>query len=315
MYHEQLIRVIAETTGCSLDDADYIRRHLDSERPSLPDDPDGRPARKGLDGPRNGVPAENDVGRWFVRSARANGFTSEQATALWKEVYAFASFGFCKSHAAAFALPTYVSAWFKAHYPAEFLAGLLTHDPGMYPRRVLVSDARHAGIPILPVDVNRSEGVYRAEPVEGGPMGIRLALSEVRDISEAEIDSIVEGRCTTPYSSLEDLWRRTDLSRPVLENLAHVGAMDSIEPDRTRRELLWRAVELSTRPRPRRGAQGQLGLDEPVGASLFELSPYGPARGNRSRARDHRHRCEAPRHGSLPAAAGRDRLYTVDLVA
>ena len=276
VYHEQLIRVIAATTGCSLDDADYIRRHLDSERPSLPDDPDGRPARKGLDGPRNGVPADNDVGRWFIRSARANGFNREQANALWKEVYAFASFGFCKSHAAAFALPTFVSAWFKAHYPAEFLAGLLTHDPGMYPRRVLVSDARQAGIPILPVDVNRSDAVYRAEPVEGAAMGIRLALSEVRDISEAEIGSIVEARRPSPFASLEDLWRRTELSRPVVENLAHVGAMDSIEPDRSRRELLWRAVELSTRPRPRLGAQGQLGLDEPVGASLFELSPYGP---------------------------------------
>ena len=68
---------------------------------------------------------------------------------------AFASFGFCKAHAAAFALPTYQSAWLKAHHPAAFLAGVLTHDPGMYPKRLILDDARQFGIAVLPLDVNR----------------------------------------------------------------------------------------------------------------------------------------------------------------
>ena len=61
---------------------------------------------------------------------------------IWKVLEAFASFGFCKAHAAAFALPTYQSAWLKTHYPAHFLAGVLTHDPGMYPKRLILDDAR-----------------------------------------------------------------------------------------------------------------------------------------------------------------------------
>ncbi|CAN5647124.1 DNA polymerase III subunit alpha [soil metagenome] len=291
VYHEQVIRVIAAVTGCSLDDADYIRRHLDSERPSLPDDPNSRPARKGLDGPRSGVSDENEVGSWFIERAVGNGYSHTQAVKLWKEVFAFASFGFCKSHAAAFALPTYVSAYLKAHYTPEFLAGVLTHDPGMYPRRLIVADARHFGIAILPIDINASHDDFRVEDLSftgrqnqggagsAGPQkrwGIRMSLSEVKGISTAEVDSLLEARLPHPFTSLEDLWRRVDLSRPVLENLIHIGALDSIEPRRSRRELLWRAAELSGEPRPVVGAQMGLALDEPESATreLGELSSY-----------------------------------------
>ena len=280
VYHEQLIRAIAAVTGCTLADADYVRRHLDSERPSLPDDPDGRP-RRGLDGPRSEVPEDNEVGTWFKEAAVARGFSSEEAAALWSEVFAFASFGFCKSHAAAFALPTYISAWLKAHYPAEFLAGVLTHDPGMYPRRAIVADARNNGLSVLPIDVNRSDAVYRAEPSGDGRSGIRLALSEVSGISEAEVEGIVSARARARFTSLEDLVRRTNLSRPVLENLVHVGALDSIESLRSRRELLWRIGDaLEDRARAigggPAGAQLTLALDDPITESLPGLAPYAP---------------------------------------
>ena len=320
VYHEQVIRVIAAVTGCSLDDADYIRRHLDSERPSLPDDPNSRPARKGLDGPRSEVGEDNEVGRWFIERAVGNGYSHAQAVRLWKEVFAFASFGFCKSHAAAFALPTYVSAYLKTHYTPEFLAGVLTHDPGMYPRRLIVADARHFGIAILPIDINASHDDYRVEDLtaerqsggagsagpqtnggagsagpqtnggagsagpqtnggagSAGPQtrwGIRMSLSEVKGISATELDAVLEARRPHPFTSLEDLWRRVELSRPVLENLIHIGALDSIEPRRTRRELLWRAAELSGEPRPVPGTQLGLALDEPVSEELEALSRY-----------------------------------------
>src|SRR4030095_11184713 len=87
------------------------------------------------------------------------------AERTWTAVAEFASFGFCKAHAAAFAVPTYQSSWLKTHYPAHFLAGILTHDPGMYPRRLLLEDAREHGIPILPLDVNRSEPEHVVETV------------------------------------------------------------------------------------------------------------------------------------------------------
>ena len=79
---------------------------------------------------------------------------------------AFASFGFCKAHAAAFALTTFQSAWLKAHYPAHFLAGVLTHDPGMYPKRLILDEARRLGVAVLGLDVNASEHrCYRVERV------------------------------------------------------------------------------------------------------------------------------------------------------
>ena len=330
VYHEQVIRVIAAVTGCSLDDADYVRRHLDAERPAAPDDPNDRPKDwrlrdralaagrggmpskrrigeewvkdqrvhfHGVAGPIEISPPKNDVGGWFVSSAIRNGFSPAQARHLWKEVFAFASFGFCKSHAAAFALPTYISAWLKAHYPAHFFAGVLTHDPGMYPRRLIVADARHFGIPILPIDINASSATYRVEEVGASdrlpsasethsssgsrssapfPYGIRLSLSEVRGISEREVESIVAARVDKPFKSLEDLWRRTVVSRPVLENLVHIGALDSIETDRTRRELMWRVVDLCGELKPIAGTQLALPLDEPIHSELPALPPYSP---------------------------------------
>ena len=320
VFHEQVIRTIAVVTGCSMADADYVRRHLDAERPSLPGDPGHTPERKlgsdpktgrggvgagwerdqrvhlhGVAGPIEITPPKEDVATWFVDAAVRNGFSRDHATALWKEVFSFASFGFCKSHAAAFALPTYLSAWLKAHYPAAFLAGVLTHDPGMYPRRLIVADARNFGIPILPIEINSSDKTYRVEPTsdfctesahtqpfsykdrEAGVAnaGIRLAFSEVRGISDAEIDSILEARKSGPFKSLEDLWRRAELSQPVLENLIHVGALDGIE-SRTRHELMWRAMDLAAQPRPRAGSQLGLLLDEPITEELPGLPPYSP---------------------------------------
>jgi error-prone DNA polymerase len=285
VFHEQLIRVIARATGCELDDADYIRRHLDSDRPSRPDDPNSAPASghavpvfppgSGHDAfewpDRSSV--DSSIGEWFMESAKVNGYTPEQAETLWREVHAFASFGFCKSHAAAFALPTYLSAWLKTHYPAEFLAGVLTHDPGMYPRRLIVADARTFGIPILPIDVNASDKSYRVEMVDR-TKGIRLALSEVRGISETEIHSVVAARKKGPFASLEDLWRRTELSQPVLENLVHVGALDSIRGTRSRRELLWQVAAIVHEPKVRVGDQLAFCWDEPIVESLSGLPEY-----------------------------------------
>src|SRR5688572_21999178 len=147
VFHEQVMRTLAAFAGYSLTEADFIRRHLDRDDlvPVLRED--------------------------FLRRASARGFPREVAERTWADVAEFASFGFCKAHAAAFAVPTYQSAWLKTHYPAHFLAGILTHDPGMYPRRLLLEDARLHGIPILPLDVNASEPEYVVECVEVGAGG------------------------------------------------------------------------------------------------------------------------------------------------
>src|SRR4029453_2864886 len=110
----------------------------------------------------------------------------------------FASFGFCKAHAAAFAVPTYQSAWLKAHWPAHFLAGALTHEPGMYPRRLRIE--------ILPLDVNRREESYTVERIDEpeARYGIRLALQDVHGISDAEVRSILEAPAERPFADVGD---------------------------------------------------------------------------------------------------------------
>jgi error-prone DNA polymerase len=238
VFHEQVIEMIAQFTGCTLAEADEARRALG--------DVEGMAQTK----------------LWFFPRALGRGYSLRLVEEIWKVLEAFASFGFCKAHAAAFALPTYQSAWLKAHYPAHFLAGVLTHDPGMYPKRLILDDARQFGIAVLGLDVNASEKEYvverRPEPVEGGcragsqAYGIRLALSEVKGINEAEVERIVAAR---PYHSLTDFWHRARVSRPVVERLVLAGGFDAIygigsplgvrrRAKVTRRDLLLQVADL-----------------------------------------------------------------------
>ncbi|MET9802682.1 DNA polymerase III subunit alpha [Streptomyces sp. NPDC006368] len=217
VFHEQIIKILDIMTGCGRDEADAVRRGLS--------DPE----------------SQGRIKVWFALHAKAKGYADDVVARTWEIVEAFGSYGFCKAHAVAFAVPTYQSAWLKAHHPAAFYAGLLTHDPGMYPKRLLLADARRRGVPVLPVDVNRSAVAHRIELVSGslGEWGLRLALSDVHGISEAEAARIEAGQ---PYASLLDFWERARPSRPVAERLAQVGALDAFGGNR--RDLLLHLAEL-----------------------------------------------------------------------
>ena len=244
VYHEQVIKVISIVTGCSLAEGDEWRRSM-------------------------GDMAGQEMTRaWLVPRARARGYSIEVIDQIWDVLVAFASFGFCKAHAAAFALPTFQSAWLKTHHPAAFLAGVLTHDPGMYPKRLILDDARNAGVPILGLDVNASTGSYRVERCPDGTLGIRMSLADVKGIHAEEVERIVAG---APYDDLDDFWRRASASRPVVERLVLTGAFDALhglDPGRTgglgrrgrisRRDLLLHVAELDrwTRAGSRPGARG-----------------------------------------------------------
>jgi error-prone DNA polymerase len=232
VFHEQVIRTIAVFTGCELSRADEARRALGSSEGQLA------------------------VRDWFCLAAERNGFDRPAIQRVWEILHAFASFGFCKAHAAAFALPTYQSAWLKTHHPAAFYAGVLTHDPGMYPKRLILDDARHFGVRILPPDVNASQAHYT---VEDG--ALRIGLADVRGLSESETRRLLAAREAAsggPYTSLTDFRDRAQPSRPTLENLVLAGALDTLHPGLTRRDLLFHAAQGEPAP----SGPGQLALAE-----------------------------------------------------
>ncbi|MET9496007.1 DNA polymerase III subunit alpha [Streptomyces sp. NPDC006552] len=231
VFHEQIIKIVDIMTGCGRDEADRVRRGLSDAE------------------------SQARIRFWFAQHAAARGYDAATIARTWEIVEAFGSYGFCKAHAVAFAVPTYQSAWLKAHHPAAFYAGLLTHDPGMYPKRLLLADARRRGVPVLPLDVNRSAVAHRIELVSGpdrpeGTWGIRLALCDVYGISEAEAERIAAGQ---PYASLLDFWQRARPSRPLATRLAQVGALDAFGANR--RDLQLHLTELQRSGRGSRGEQ------------------------------------------------------------
>lgn len=231
VFHEQIIQIVDIMTGCGRDEADRVRRGLS--------DPE----------------SQGRIRFWFAQQAAAKGYDAETIGRTWEIIEAFGSYGFCKAHAVAFAVPTYQSAWLKAHHPAAFYAGLLTHDPGMYPKRLLLADARRRGVPILPLDVNRSAVAHRIELVSEPreTWGLRLALSDVHGISEAEAARIADAQ---PYASLLDFWERARPSKPLAQRLAQVGALDAFGANR--RDLQLHLTEL------RRGARSSSGAQLPL---------------------------------------------------
>ncbi|MBK6011107.1 DNA polymerase III subunit alpha [Streptomyces sp. MBT53] len=235
IWHEQIIETLRVLTGCERAFGEITRRAL-GDKDQLP-----------------------RIKVWFHQKARTRGYSAAVRDEVWETVEAFGAYGFCRAHAVAFAVPALQSAWLKAHYPAFLLSGLLEHDPGMWPKRVLVADARRRGVPILPVDINRSKVKHVVEMTEQEEWGVRLALSGVRGISEDEGARIEEGQ---PYGSLSDFWQRARPSRPVAERLAEIGALTSLHDGRlTRRDLLLQITELHRQSRNRTAGAGQLPMD------------------------------------------------------
>jgi error-prone DNA polymerase len=256
LYQEQVMKVAIEVAGFSPAESDGFRRAMGTWRSTRE--------------------MEKLHARFVEGCLRQPGMTGEVAEELFRQVAAFASFGFAKSHAAAFARTAYESAFLKLFYPAQFLVGLVNAQPmGFYPVEVLVNDAKRHGVVVLPVDVNASSwrtttewvgepgptvdspacvvpgsdarGRWAAESASG--WGVRLGLHLVKGIGEqhqALLDRELE---RGPYASLADVVERTGLPEETLERLIRTGALDSL--GRPRRELLWQLREVAGSARGR----------------------------------------------------------------
>jgi len=220
VFQEQVLKVARDLAGFTAGEAELLRRALDHKRAAevLP-----------------------QFHARFMAGAEERGVGAEVASAVWEQLQAFGSYAFPKSHAAAFAVLTYHSAWLRAHHPAAFFAALLRHQPmGFYPPAVLVAEARRLGVQIYGVDAQRSATLAT---LEGS--GIRLGLATVLRVGEEGAQRIVTARQAGPFRTLGEFCQRTRLGRQQVEALILGGAFAGW--NRPRRQLLWeleRAVKL-----------------------------------------------------------------------
>ncbi|HEX9351609.1 MAG TPA: error-prone DNA polymerase [Gaiellaceae bacterium] len=247
VFQDQVLEVAIALAGFTVGEAEGLRRAM---------------SRK-----RSEAAIEAFRGR-FIEGAVAKGVDEQAADAVYDKLVGFSGFGFPKSHAAAFGLLAYQSAWLRHHYPAEFLCALLNAQPmGFYPPASLVRDAQRRGVEVRPPHVNVSEAKCN---IEDG--AVRIGFEYIASIGEDDAKALAEERaCGGAYSDVVSLAQRTSLSHDGLESLIASGACDAL--GESRRALLW---ELGLVPRSQNvpgsgGEERQLALPLDPTAETPEL--------------------------------------------
>ena len=173
----------------------------------------------------------------FCRGAAKNGASPETIDKIWAMIMSFAGYSFCKPHSASYAQVSFKSAYLRAHYPAEFMAAVISNQGGFYSAFAYLSEARRMGLAILPPDVNASDWAYRGE-------GDRLdiGLMQVRTIPQAARRKNHRGTHDKhgPYRSFQDFSRRVEPEPAQARALIRAGCCDSLAGELTRPALLWR---------------------------------------------------------------------------
>ncbi|MDH6229494.1 DNA polymerase-3 subunit alpha [Mesorhizobium soli] len=209
VYQEQVMQIAQELAGYSLGEADLLRRAM------------GKKIRAEMDKQRER----------FVSGAVEKGVSKQQSDFIFDLLAKFADYGFNKSHAAAYAIVSYQTAYLKAHYPVEFLAASMTYDMSNTDKLSdFRQDAMRLGIEVLPPSVRTS---YR--PFEVGENRIYYALAAIKGVGEAAVDHIVAKRAEKPFEDLEDFCERIDpkvVGKRVFESLINAGALDCFGHDR-----------------------------------------------------------------------------------
>jgi DNA polymerase-3 subunit alpha len=210
VYQEQVMQIAQILAGYSLGEADLLRRAMGKKKKEEMDQQKAR----------------------FVSGAAERGVDPAQASSIFELVEKFAGYGFNKSHAAAYALISYQTAWLKANAPVEFLAASMSLDISNTDKlAVFYQDARRFKVPVLPPDVNRSGADF--DVADGA---VLYALGAVRNVGFAAMQHLVEVRREGgPFRDLFDFVERVDprqVNKRALENLARAGAFDSLHPNR-----------------------------------------------------------------------------------
>jgi len=217
VYQEQVMQAAQILAGYSLGDADLLRRAM------------GKKVQAEMDAQRQ---------RFVEGCEKVSGIGKDKANELFDLIDKFAGYGFNKSHAAAYALLAYQTAWFKAHYPHEFYAASMCFDMHQSEKlAIFVDDMRRNGIALAAPDIQMSEAEFTVEETDEGH-AVRYALAGIRNVGEKAMDAMVaEREANGRFADLDDVFRRApagSMNRRQLESLAAAGAFDSLEPNRAR---------------------------------------------------------------------------------
>ena len=243
VYQDQVLEVAIALAGFTTGEAESLRRAMSRKR-----------SHAALDAHRER----------FCAGAMRNGVSEQTALMVFEKVLGFSGFGFPKSHAAAFAILAYQSAWLHLHHPAEFLCALLNAQPmGFYPPATLLRDGERRGVTPLPPDINRSQADCTIER-----RSVRIGLGYVKGVGKTAEDIVQERDRNGAYLDAGDLVRRAPVGRDVLAQLVRAGALDPFSSDR--RRLLW---EIRLHRAPERG-QLALALDGSPAPALPALSEW-----------------------------------------
>lgn len=230
LYQEQVLEVAHRFAGLSLAQADEFRRLMSKFR-----------SAEEMEGMRS---------RFVHGAIQKHHVPPQLANRVFDTIAKFVGYGFCRSHAAAFANTVYHTAYLKAHFPAAYMAAVLEHKPGFYPLQTVLEEARLCGVEVLPADIRYSGVKYSLEGPRDEGGRIRVPLTQIKDVNTHIAGQIVQQRETSPFEDVEDLYRRVAMQRDVWQNLARSGALQCFG---TRRKVLWTLEVLSRRL----GASGQ----------------------------------------------------------
>jgi DNA polymerase-3 subunit alpha len=242
VYQEQVMQIAQVMAGYSLAGADLLRRAM------------GKKIRAEMDAQR----------KIFCDGAIAQGNTEEKANEIFDLMAKFADYGFNKSHAAAYALVSYQTAYLRANHPVAFLAACMSLSIGNTDKLpILRADAIRLGLKVLPPDVNKSGPDFRPEFLEDGTLGIRYALGAIKRVGIAAMSDLVAARAEKPFRDLTDFAARIDpknLTRGQIEILAKAGAFESIDTNRAKIFGAAETVARTAQTQAEERASGQIGL-------------------------------------------------------
>jgi DNA polymerase-3 subunit alpha len=224
VYQEQVMQAAQILAGYSLGEADLLRRAMGKK-----------------------IQAEMDAQRTrFVTGCADKDITTAQANELFDLIDKFAGYGFNKSHAAAYALLAYQTAWLKTHHPEDFFAASMCFDMHQTDKLgIFIDDMRRLHIPCTPPDINASESEFSVEVGPDGELAVRYALAGLKNVGEKAMEGLALSRADDgPFLSIDDFSNRIDpsqVNRRSLENLAAAGAFDTLLPNR---KAVYNAAEL-----------------------------------------------------------------------